>query len=537
MRHLLSLFTLIICSQGMFGQSLSQASKPPLCNRPPAGAEVPEPTELQSRHGRLSLSLAFDSVTDASGNQRFCYTYDGRSEAPTLRVHPGDTVTIQLKNDLPASTNPAQHSHHSDSGCGTSGTMQPNATNMHFHGLNIPPVCHQDEVLKTLIQPGDVYQYEFTVPSNEPPGLYWYHPHPHGFSEAQVLGGASGALIVEGLERANPSLAGLPERVLVIRDQVTSDPNGDTDEDVPAKDLTVNFVPVIYPAYAPATISMRPNERQLWRVLNASADTYLDLQILFGSRAQELEIVALDGVPLLGKNGIAGSRTSRQKHIFIPPGGRAEYVVEGPAAGTPATLVTRTIDTGPDGDNDPVRTLATIVARDDAAPPQSRLQSAPELLEPLRFKWLEAETPIRQRKLYFSEVLQDPNDPTSPTTFFITVEGQVPKAFDPNDPPNIVTRQGAVEDWIIENRAGENHAFHIHQLHFMLLEQNGVPVQHPVLLDTVNVPYWDGKSQKFPSIKVRMDFRDPEIVGTFVYHCHILEHEDGGMMGIIKVEP
>ncbi len=118
----------------------------------------------------------------------------------------------------------------------------------------------------------------------------------------------------------------------------------------------------------------------------------------------------------------------------------------------------------------------------------------------------------------------------------LTVEGQPEEPFDPQSvAPNIIARQGDVEDWIIENRTQEVHAFHIHQIHFMLLDWFGLPVNEPFLCDTVNVPFWDGKSKVYPVIKVRMDFRDPNAVGTFVYHCHILEHEDGGMMGTIRV--
>jgi FtsP/CotA-like multicopper oxidase with cupredoxin domain len=110
--------------------------------------------------------------------------------------------------------------------------------------------------------------------------------------------------------------------------------------------------------------------------------------------------------------------------------------------------------------------------------------------------------------------------------------------YDPHSTvPNITVQQGDVEDWIIENRTRELHAFHIHQIHFLLTEYDGVPVDEPFLRDTVNVPYWDGGSSVYPSVKLRMDFRNPNIVGTFVYHCHLLEHEDGGMMGTIRVEP
>jgi len=96
---------------------------------------------------------------------------------------------------------------------------------------------------------------------------------------------------------------------------------------------------------------------------------------------------------------------------------------------------------------------------------------------------------------------------------------------------DIVVHQGDVEDWTIENRSHELHAFHIHQIHFLLVSWNRTPVNDTFLRDTINIPYWDGKSDAYPSVTLRMDFRDPNSVGTFVYHCHLLEHEDGGMMG------
>jgi hypothetical protein len=105
-----------------------------------------------------------------------------------------------------------------------------------------------------------------------------------------------------------------------------------------------------------------------------------------------------------------------------------------------------------------------------------------------------------------------------------------------NEAPNIVVHTGTVEDWLIENTTLEDHIFHIHQIHFQVLEVNGQAVNDPAIRDTVDLPYWSG-SGPYPSVKLRMDFRDPNIVGTFVYHCHILQHEDGGMMGEIQVLP
>jgi FtsP/CotA-like multicopper oxidase with cupredoxin domain len=141
------------------------------------------------------------------------------------------------------------------------------------------------------------------------------------------------------------------------------------------------------------------------------------------------------------------------------------------------------------------------------------------------------------RRLYFSEKLEKPDDPNSATTFYLTVDGETPTAFDPSSTvPNIIVKQGDVEDWIIENRSAELHAFHIHQIHFLLTEWSGIPIDEPYLRDTVNVPYFNNRGLAYPSVRLRMDFRDPNTVGTFVYHCHLLEHEDGGMMGLIRVE-
>jgi FtsP/CotA-like multicopper oxidase with cupredoxin domain len=170
--------------------------------------------------------------------------------------------------------------------------------------------------------------------------------------------------------------------------------------------------------------------------------------------------------------------------------------------------------------------------------PRSTLQRTPDPLPPPSEAWLGDVPAVRVRHLYFSEKLADPNDPTSAIEFYLTVDGQTPKMFDMNsDIPTIVAEQGTVEDWVIENRSTELHAFHIHQLHFLLLQYMGQDVHENVLRDTVNVPYLNGRTLSYPSMRVRMDFRDPNTIGMFPYHCHLLEHEDKGMMGTIRVVP
>ncbi|HEY6452966.1 MAG TPA: multicopper oxidase domain-containing protein [Steroidobacteraceae bacterium] len=545
------------------------------CPRPSVGAVVPEPVDLRSSHGVLKVDLTLRNRSESDGSVRYCYLLGDGTQSPTLRLRPGELLILRLKNALrepsalarqakaqnnPAAAMPMPMTGEKHADPCLRGAMTAISTNLHFHGLTVPPLCHQDDVLKTSIQPDDPpFEYRFRIPLDEPPGLYWYHPHIHGFSKQQVLGGASGALIVEGLERARPETRGLPERVLVIRDQDLLNPDAppsksepvvprmfiDRDGDAanngtgfgkPAKDLSVNFVPVPYPDYPPAAISMRPLERQLWRVLNASAITYLNLAVLYQRVPQRLGVVAIDGVPLQPRG--AAAPVQWVDHFGLPPGARVEFMLDGPPPGVPGLLVTRTVDTGLGGENDPNRALLAIRSAPGAAEPRSHLPASSAPLPPPSRPWLGDVAPVRVRRLYFSEKLENPDDPNSATTFYLTVDGQTPAPFDPNsDVPNIVAHQGDVEDWIIENRSTELHAFHIHQLHFLLLEWSGVPVNESFLRDTVNVPYHKARMLSYPSVRVRMDFRDPNTVGTFVYHCHLLEHEDGGMMGLIRVDP
>jgi FtsP/CotA-like multicopper oxidase with cupredoxin domain len=522
-----------------------------VCARYAAGSAVTAPPELRSQGGVLEVTMQFLTVVDSQGLTRYCYVTNTGLEAPTLRVNPGDQLIIHFTNLLPASDAPnsmgnmagMKMSLHADDAAASSacnGTMSASATNIHFHGTNVAPVCGQDEVVHTLVQPGQSFDYSVQIPANEPPGLYWYHPHPHGFSEGQVQGGATGALIVEGLQNVDPALAGMTERTFVIRDQVL--PNSElNDSDIPAWDLSINYVPVTYPSYTPAVIPTNPGQQELWRVANTAADTILNLEYIVNGTAQAMQVVAIDGYPIA--SGSSGQTSVSETSLLLGPGARAEFVVTTPNIGDKAQLTTQFWDTGPDGDFDPTRPIANIVSANGAenttARGPSSIKRLPSKAAPAkvtRFADLASATPVAQRTLDFSEVLQNPTDPNSPTNFYITEEGQQPALFTMDQPPNIVVHSGTVEDWVVQNTAQEDHIFHIHQIHFQVLEVNGQPVNDPAIRDTVDLPYWSGTGP-YPSVKLRMDFRDPNIVGTFVYHCHILQHEDAGMMGEIEVLP
>ncbi len=524
LRSILEVFALLLfCAASVAALGQTNPSQPQVCPaRPASGSVVTDPLLLTSQNGALTLTLTIVNSAGPDGVMRYCYLYgDGSIEAPTLMLNPGDVLTLNLVNHLTTGTpSDMRPDFHIMTGGDTAGpclggSMTSTSTNIHFHGLNIPPVCHQDDVIRTSIDANSPpFQYKITIPANEPPGLYWYHPHPHGFTKTQVIGGASGALIVGGVENFAPEVAALPQRVFVIRQQLL--PSGSDESSV----LSVNFVPFKELLYA--RILMKPNEKQLWRLLNSSSTQFLQLQLLNQGAPTNFEIVGLDGVPL------EAARTVNT--VVIPPAGRAEIVMQGPPAGGLYQFYNAGYDTGPVGDPNPPVLLANVIPSSNAPETASRVP-APAKRDALhRFAGLVDAPVTTQRKFYLSE------NPAG-TAFFITLDGQKPRTYDPTEPPAVVTTQGAIEDWTIENHTTEVHAFHLHQLHYVVLEINGVPTHDNAVRDTIVVPYWDGQSPQYTSVKVRVDFRDPETVGTFLYHCHILDHEDLGMMAKIEVKP
>ncbi len=515
---------------------LLHASAQDACTRFPQGSIVQEPEDLYSSGGLLKVDFTYQTSLGDDGKPRYCFINSDGVQSPTLHVQPGDTLVINLLNTVPAGTTEMPHmagmdiSRAGEGGCGAL-NMTDASVNLHYHGTNTSPVCHQDEVIHTIINSGETFRYEVHFPKNEPPGLYWYHPHIHGISFTAVQGGATGAIVVEGIENVNPEVVGLPQRVMVVRDnQPTNPPPRPLDSDA-ASDLSVNYIPTGGPQFIPAEYVMKPGEKQFWRVVNSAAVTILDLELRYDGKPQPFDVIALDGVPIGSQDGSGQGTSMTVTHLLVPPAGRAEIVMTGPSARVKdARFLTKKVDTGPGGDPDPVRPIIHITTSDNVARPSGvRLMPSVSAPPPApRFANLAEAQVTARRKLYFSE---------DDTNFYITVAGQTPKAYAMDDPPSIVTTQGSVEDWTIENRALESHEFHMHQIHFKLMSRNGValPAEAQQVLDTVDIPFWSGNGP-YPSITVRMDFRGPDI-GDFVYHCHILDHEDGGMMAIIRVLP
>jgi FtsP/CotA-like multicopper oxidase with cupredoxin domain len=277
---------------------------------------------------------------------------------------------------------------------------------------------------------------------------------------------------------------------------------------------------------------------------------------VFKGKRQNVSLVALDGVPL--HYGEPGARTyaAEQSAIFLPPAGRAEFVITAPPLGYSGVLLTESVFRGAGDDDDPTVPVKTFprgvrAGQDDIdptrpllsietsteAPTPRPVKPMPELLVQSLNVPLSTVRPAHKRKFYFSERVTNPGKTNMATEFFITEDGQSPSAFDPHSlQPSVTVQQGTVEDWTIENRSQESHTFHTHQLHFIAVgSQGGTGWEEPTLRDTINVPPWSGLG-KYPNVTLRLDFRDPRIVGTFPFHCHILQHVDGGMMGLIRVE-
>ncbi len=464
---------------------------------------LPQPPQVRARNHVLSLTL--HAVNE---NGRDAFAFKGETVAPIIRASPGDILKITYINDLPSK---------SQETCAINPCMD--MTNLHFHGLSISPDAPQDDVLTMLAKPGQVLHYSVPIPLDHPPGLFWYHTHPHGESHRQVLDGMSGAIIIEGMERYVPEVERLRERVMVVRSSsIKHDPNAAAlmhEVEIPAKGCggeseAIEEIVTVNGVLRPR-IEIAPKERQFWRIVNASPDRYLDLQL----DGQILEIVALDGMPLAYRDPKHPTRAT--DHLLVAPAGRLEAIVTGPPPGTHTVLRTLCVDTGPVGDPNPEMVLADLVQpRSDQSntdPPHRQGDAIDD--RPPVYKAVDVE-PLKKTSPDFTVTFtEDKNG------FYING-----RKFEGDAPPMTSVRVGTYQHWRIVNATAELHPFHIHQVHFLAYAQNDAPLPHPAWLDTVNVPYAG-------SVDVILDFTDPVIKGMSVFHCHLLNHEDKGMMAKI----
>lgn len=467
-----------------------------------ADSFLPNPPQVYAQNHELSVTLR--AVVDANGRDAFAF--NGQSVAPTLRAWPGDTIRIDYVNDLPEKSNER---------CAISPCRD--MTNLHFHGLHVSPNAPQDDVITMMAMPGQTLHYAVRIPLDQTPGLFWYHTHPHGESHRQVLDGMSGAIVIEGMDRYVPQLRNLREQILIVRgSSIENNPQAPdllkrvdasapcgNQEGAPSEIFTVNG------AIRPR-IAIAPGERQFWRIVNASADRYLDLQV----DGEPIEIVALDGMPLAYHDPT--HPTLGVSHLLVSPAGRLEGIVTGPPAGAKVMLRSLCVDTGTDGDPNPGMVLADIIP--EKSPPQLPVRHSADVKAPA-YNAVANLQAIEHTEPDFAVVFTEDKK-----GFYIN--GQL---YRPDSAPMRRVRIGKYEHWRIVNDSGELHPFHIHQVHFLTFAQNGQPLADPVWLDTVNVPVGG-------TVDLIMDFTDPVIRGMSLFHCHLLNHEDKGMMAKILFE-
>jgi FtsP/CotA-like multicopper oxidase with cupredoxin domain len=469
------------------GIAASQSGPSGAQSSPQAAAGLTETigglTELRSIAGVLAVTLiAAEGKVRVGDLELDGATYNGLYAGPVLRVLPGDLLRIRLVNHL----------------------SQP--TNLHFHGIFTSPLGNSDNV-HLAIAPGQSFAYEVRIPVTQPPGLYWYHSHLHGLSEHQVMAGLSGTLVVDppALPQALPS--GRAERLFVLKDMTFDDDTGN-----PRIDEELHGVVQSIDGNLDTSETMRAGETQLWRFTNQSANLPFHIAL----QGHRFRIIAQDGEPTIDERMV--------DMLDIMPAARVDVQVEGGAPGRYEVLSKGTM-TGTGAARRPDRVLGHLDVAGIAPVPAAAVPAAtvtvgtqpPGLLPTppdLRAAAIDA-----RRTIAFTETT---TLKAGAQKFYIN--GRI---FDMNR-VDIRVPLGNVEEWTLRNDSDDLHVFHIHQLSFQVVEINGVPVPFNGRVDTVRVP-------ERGEVKLRMAFTDAVIVGQFVIHCHVLQHEDKGMMAMMEV--
>ena len=476
----------------------------------PSVGDLANPPEVDSVDGTLTITLtaAINPATGGPGIE-----YDGAFVPPTLRVNPGDTMNITYIDALPPSNGEPY-----------------NDASLHFHGLSTSPNPPADDSIGMLAMPGQTLHYSVPIPITQPPGLYWYHSHTMGESNWQLYNGMSGAIVINGVASFAPETAGLPERIILLRNLIANPQYADTTQskhrtltqvrdDSAAVDDTCSqpwdvngeYTTINGNAVGTQRIVVPAGQKQFWRVVNASADGFYDLSI----DGRSLQLVSVDGVPM---NAYPGGAEQTVSNIEIPPAGRAEFIV----TGTGGTVAFRTscTDTGPVGDPNPPQILATVYGSGQTASLPTIATAGPT--PPAHGTYEETMgAPAQERSVTFGE--------NSAGTAFYLNGAQ----YNPNAGPMFTVASGTVEQWTLYNATEEVHVFHTHQVHFVVQDINGV-AQPSYWRDTVTLPY---ETNGTPTVThVLIDFRDPEIRGTFLFHCHLQQHADDGMMASVTVQ-
>jgi FtsP/CotA-like multicopper oxidase with cupredoxin domain len=452
-----------------------------------------EPEVRRSVNGVLSTTLRISyAYREIGGVRLYVRAYEGGSPGPTLRMKPGETLRIKLTNDLPPNRDllPADISQ----------PHQFNNTNFHFHGAHTSPSGIADNVMRSMA-PGHAYEIEIKLPDDHTRGTYWYHPHHHGSADIQMSSGMVGAVVIEGDFAEVPEITAARERLLVLT-QVVYDAHGMVENfETLFPETATRFLAVN--GQRRPVIEMRPGEVQRWRILNAAYqdDMLLDLE------QHDVHAIAYDGIQL--------GAVQRLKQILIAPGQRADLLVQAGPAGSYALNA----DPYDQGHPSPVGPLARVVV--SGTPMDMKLPRA--LPRPPLESIKESEITNR-RTITFSATAPEADAAGHWREFAFFIDD---KKFDPGRIDQRV-KLGAVEEWTIDNtHEHDDHVFHIHTNPFQVVSVNGKALPVPEWRDSVIVPRKGGQ------VVFRSRFLD--YTGVYMVHCHMMNHEEMGMMQTVEV--
>lgn len=516
------------------------------------GKDIQPVDEIRSQNGVLSTTLAI-SYTSSSARIADCAVhlrvYNGKLVGPTLRAKPGDTLRINLNNMLPE--NPMTTTHDLDT------PHDFNTTNLHTHGLHVSPVGNSDNVLLE-IQPQTTFEFEIRIPPDHPPGTYWYHPHNHGSTALQVSSGMEGALIIEGGLDDVPAIKAAKEQIFVFQqipydeygqiESYTNTPNqfGPCTWEALNREHTINGQ--LYPK-----LSMDSGEVQRWRLIHAGVRESI-LPVLYGPNTgadttvisdilklpqNDMYEIALDGIALgrIDKWPVAAPTSAdpnNTRGVELEPGYRSDVLVKAGAAGIyylvdkgqPDAL---TCPTQPEQPNLLAKVEVKTSTKSMALPTNAdvaALAPLPALIA------LGSDDPVDPKPAPTAYAKQF-NPGFQAMSFSVTVHNST-LAFLASDRPFGFDHQrtiqlGNFDEWILETKPDSlyyAHPFHIHVNPFQTWRAGPDGKAELIWKDTLLVP-------QGPPLHVYTHYTD--YIGTYVYHCHILDHEDQGMMEMVNI--
>ena len=452
-----------------------------------------QPDELISSNGRLDVTLVAAAATvPYSTGGRWALTYNGTTPGPTLRVRPGDVLTVTLDNRLDA------------------------PTNLHTHGLHVSPEGDSDNVF-VMVDSGRQHTYRYEIPADHPSGTFWYHPHHHGTVAPQVFAGLAGTIIVEDAVDELAELAASTARLLVLADPNIGDTAAVVDVSMMERMTGREGDVIVVNGLPQPRIRTQGGILEHWRIVNTSPSRYYALQL----DGLPLHLIATDGGRLDAPHAV--------DEIVLVPGERAEVLIPVSVAGS-YVLTTRSVDRGGMG----MGGMGGGMGRGHAA---GRAEGATTIVASLDVEGPSAPAPALPSALRDQGELLDEVSRTRDVTLSMNMgmggtggDGQFlidGRSFDENR-VDVTARLGTTEDWVIHNTSPMDHPFHLHVWPFRVIERSDAQAVSPGWKDTVNVPAGE-------SVRVRIPFRD--VPGKAVYHCHILDHEDLGMMGVIETRP